>query len=106
MAMRHHPTIPESSSSNNGEVSDSALMEASPLESGLNNANRTSRSVDIFSLGCIFYCTILPGSHPFGEYLNCQGKLMPVVWKAFILLKLPYNNPSIQVSGMSARPIL
>lgn len=54
MAMRWSP---ESSSSHDGSES---MVEASPLEVAINS--RTSRSVDIFSLGCIFYCTILPGS--------------------------------------------
>jgi len=41
--------------------------EGSPiLESSVNT--RTSRSVDIFSLGCVFYSALLPGSHPFGEW--------------------------------------
>ena len=47
--------------------------EASPLDYGM---NRTSRSVDIFSLGCIFYCTILPGSHPFGEWYEREANIM------------------------------
>lgn len=61
---------PESSS--NADASES-LLEASPLEAGM---NRTSRSVDIFSLGCIFYCTILPGSHPFGEWYEREANIM------------------------------
>ncbi len=44
-----------------------AMLEASPIDASING--RTSRSVDIFSLGCIFYCTILPGCHPFGKLL-------------------------------------
>ena len=63
---------PETTSSNNKEESES-LLEASPLEAGV---NRTSRSVDIFSLGCIFYCTILPGSHPFGEWYEREANIM------------------------------
>ena len=60
---------PEASS--NAEASELSF-EASPLDAGV---NRTSRSVDIFSLGCIFYCTILPGSHPFGEWYEREAWL-------------------------------
>ena len=66
MAMRWSP---EASSTNS--ESESCVVEVSPLEVG-----RTSRSVDIFSLGCIFYCTILPGSHPFGEWYEREANIM------------------------------
>jgi len=55
------------------DVVESTSRESSPLEVGV---NRTSRSVDIFSLGCIFYCTILPGSHPFGEWYEREANIM------------------------------
>ena len=58
-------------SNQNNELSTSEL-EGSPLET----SGRTSRSVDIFSLGCIFYCTILPGSHPFGKWYEREAKIM------------------------------
>lgn len=61
---------PEASS--NTEASE-ILLEASPIEPGI---NRTSRSVDIFSLGCIFFCTLLPGSHPFGEWYEREANIM------------------------------
>jgi serine/threonine-protein kinase/endoribonuclease IRE1 len=41
--------------------------DGSPTPDGSLNT-RTSRSVDIFSLGCVFFSTLLPGSHPFGEW--------------------------------------
>mmetsp|Transcript_15612 Transcript_15612/g.38950 ORF Transcript_15612/g.38950 Transcript_15612/m.38950 type:complete len:1748 (-) Transcript_15612:1933-7176(-) len=38
---------------------------------------RTSRSVDIFSLGCIFYSVLLPQySHPFGEWFEREANIM------------------------------
>ena len=49
------------------------LSEASPMEV---SGNRTSRSVDIFSLGCIFYCTLIPGSHPFGDWYEREANIM------------------------------
>jgi serine/threonine protein kinase len=49
-------------------------LEASPIDASLNV--RTSRSVDIFSLGCIFYCTLLPGSHPFGQWYEREANIM------------------------------
>ena len=66
MAMRWSPET----SSTSTEL-ESCVVEASPLEVG-----RTSRSVDIFSLGCIFYCTIIPGSHPFGEWYEREANIM------------------------------
>jgi len=54
---------------------DSAMLDASPIEAP-SAAARTSRSVDIFSLGCIFYCTIIPGSHPFGEWYEREANIM------------------------------
>lgn len=65
MALRWSP---ETTSTN---IDSDLCVEASPLEVG-----RTSRSVDIFSLGCIFYCTILPGSHPFGEWYEREANIM------------------------------
>ncbi|KAL3925947.1 MAG: hypothetical protein SGILL_000048 [Bacillariaceae sp.] len=44
-------------------------------ESAQNNP-RTSRSVDIFSLGCIFYSLLIPGSHPFGEWFERESNIM------------------------------
>lgn len=45
--------------------------------SGEAQANpRTSRSVDIFSLGCIFYSVLIPGSHPFGEWFEREANIM------------------------------
>lgn len=54
--------------------SDSAATEDSPVDSSFHG--RTSRSVDIFSLGCIFYCSFLPGSHPFGEWYERESNIM------------------------------
>ena len=51
-----------------------AMVEASPLDISPNA--RTSRSVDIFSLGCIFYSTLIPGSHPFGEWYEREANIM------------------------------
>ena len=53
------------------------LVDTSSMEVDLPTAAaRTSRSVDIFSLGCIFYCTIIPGSHPFGEWYEREANIM------------------------------
>jgi len=57
-----------------GSSGPESMLEASPLDITLNG--RTSRSVDIFSLGCIFYCTLLPGSHPFGEWYEREANIM------------------------------
>lgn len=39
-------------------------------------STRTSRSVDVFSLGCIFYSTLVPGKHPFGEWYEREANIM------------------------------
>ena len=37
---------------------------------------RTSRSVDVFSLGCVFYSSLVPGSHPFGQWFEREANIM------------------------------
>eukprot|EP00980_Cylindrotheca_fusiformis_P006153 scaffold1319_cov126-Cylindrotheca_fusiformis.AAC.42 len=61
-----------SESSNGGPPA--AVSESSPKELAPNA--RTSRSVDIFSLGCIFYSTLIPGCHPFGEWYERESNIM------------------------------
>ena len=56
------------------ESGPESMREASPINVALNG--RTSRSVDVFSLGCIFFCTVLPGSHPFGEWYEREANIM------------------------------
>ena len=46
------------------------------VSSPIDAVARTSRSVDIFSLGCIFYSTLVPGSHPFGEWYEREANIM------------------------------
>jgi serine/threonine-protein kinase/endoribonuclease IRE1 len=56
---------------------DQTSSEADSMENLTAPAsNLTSRSVDIFSLGCIFYCTLLPGLHPFGEWYEREANIM------------------------------
>jgi len=50
-------------------------QDASPLEFSSSNP-RTSRAVDIFSLGCIFYSTLVPGYHPFGEWYEREANIV------------------------------
>jgi serine/threonine protein kinase len=58
------------------------IQDASPLD--FTSANpRTSRAVDIFSLGCIFYSTLVPGFHPFGEWYEREANIV-------------HNRPSIE----------
>ena len=57
-----------------GSSGPESMLESSPAEISLNG--RTSRSVDIFSLGCIFYCTLIPGSHPFGQWYEREANIM------------------------------
>ena len=50
-------------------------QDASALEFTSTNP-RTSRAVDIFSLGCIFYSTLVPGFHPFGEWYEREANIV------------------------------
>ena len=72
MALRM-PSDASARSEDSNYINDS-LAEASPID--IAAQSRTSRSVDIFSLGCIFYATLVPGSHPFGEWYEREANIM------------------------------
>lgn len=40
------------------------------------NGHRTTTSVDIFSLGCVFYYVLSKGHHPFGDVLRRQANIL------------------------------
>ncbi|CAB3223992.1 unnamed protein product [Arctia plantaginis] len=40
------------------------------------NGERTTTSVDIFSLGCVFYYVLSKGHHPFGDMLRRQANIL------------------------------
>ncbi|KAK2160612.1 hypothetical protein LSH36_129g02047 [Paralvinella palmiformis] len=42
----------------------------------LDPINRTTRAVDIFSAGCVFYYVLTGGFHPFGDSLRRQANIM------------------------------
>mmetsp|Transcript_27699 Transcript_27699/g.65045 ORF Transcript_27699/g.65045 Transcript_27699/m.65045 type:complete len:1449 (-) Transcript_27699:626-4972(-) len=65
-------TSARSSDSNNQTGESKEGHPASDLSPGI----RTSRSVDIFSLGCIFYSLLIPGFHPFGEWFEREANIM------------------------------
>jgi serine/threonine protein kinase len=72
MAMRL-PSDVSMRSDDSTMVGDSQT-ENSPLDFAAQA--RTSRSADVFSLGCIFYATFVPGSHPFGEWYEREANIM------------------------------
>jgi serine/threonine-protein kinase/endoribonuclease IRE1 len=78
MAMRTVPADASVRSEASSGIESSLLNESAPDVSPLDVAvnSRTSRSVDIFSLGCIFYSTLLPGCHPFGEWYEREANIM------------------------------
>ena len=80
MALRM-PSDASTRSEDSNHINDS-LAEASPIDNAAQS--RTSRSVDIFSLGCIFYATLVPGSHPFGEWYEREANIM-------------HNRPNMEV---------
>ena len=73
MAIRWSAETSSTKSGDSNSRTDS-LLEASPLDAAM--ASRTSRSVDIFSLGCIFHCTLVPGIHPFGDWYEREVNIM------------------------------
>jgi serine/threonine-protein kinase/endoribonuclease IRE1 len=73
MAVRWSSETPSVKSGNSSRT-DSFLLDASSLDAP--TSSRTSRSVDIFSLGCIFHCTLVPGSHPFGDWYEREANIM------------------------------
>eukprot|EP00546_Thalassionema_frauenfeldii_P005071 CAMPEP_0178910794 /NCGR_PEP_ID=MMETSP0786-20121207/9299_1 /TAXON_ID=186022 /ORGANISM="Thalassionema frauenfeldii, Strain CCMP 1798" /LENGTH=1341 /DNA_ID=CAMNT_0020583093 /DNA_START=34 /DNA_END=4060 /DNA_ORIENTATION=- len=64
-------SVKSNDSSRNGCDS---FLDGSPLDIAINS--RPSRSVDIFSLGCIFHCTLMPGVHPFGDWFEREANIM------------------------------
>ena len=81
------------------------LVDSSPIEVDLPTAAvRTSRSVDIFSLGCIFYCTIIPGSHPFGEWYEREANIMKNEPSTIALEKISVEASDLVCSMIARDP--
>lgn len=80
MALRM-PSDASARSEDSNQLNDS-MVEASPIDVAAQS--RTSRSGDIFSLGCIFYAALVPGSHPFGEWYEREANIM-------------HNRPNMEV---------
>ena len=70
MAMRS--TTSDCSTRSRDSSGESKECQLTDLPHGV----RTSRSVDIFSLGCIFYSILIPGFHPFGEWFEREANIM------------------------------
>jgi serine/threonine protein kinase len=68
--------------SDDSSYAHDSLQDMSPMENPC--TSRTSRSTDIFSLGCIFFATLVPGSHPFGEWYEREANIV-------------HNRPNIDV---------
>lgn len=83
----------------------SGMVDSSPIEVDLPTAAvRTSRSVDIFSLGCIFYCTIIPGSHPFGEWYEREANIMKNEPNTIALEKISVEASDLVCSMIARDP--
>ncbi|KAL0892911.1 hypothetical protein ABMA27_014590 [Loxostege sticticalis] len=52
------------------------------------NGERTTTSVDIFSLGCVFYYVLSKGQHPFGDMLRRQANILTGDYNLDLLDKL------------------
>jgi serine/threonine-protein kinase/endoribonuclease IRE1 len=72
MAMRFPSDV--SARSEESQNHEAVIPDGSPLDMAVHS--RTSRAVDIFSLGCIFYAALVPGSHPFGEWYEREANIM------------------------------
>jgi len=74
MSLRGRTDAGSVTSDNSSKAKQESMIDSSPL--GLAMHLRTSRSIDIFSLGCIFHCTLIPGVHPFGEWYEREANIM------------------------------
>ena len=72
MALRLTSDTSARSTDSAGSTGDSKECQANNIQ----QSTRTSRSVDIFSLGCIFYSLLIPGCHPFGEWFEREANIM------------------------------
>ena len=55
------------SSTSSSTASTSTLAPHSKSSTGNGQGRKLTRSIDIFSLGCIFYFVLTMGDHPFGS---------------------------------------
>mmetsp|Transcript_227 Transcript_227/g.314 ORF Transcript_227/g.314 Transcript_227/m.314 type:complete len:1374 (+) Transcript_227:123-4244(+) len=74
MAIRWSSETASVKSNDNSQNCCDSFMDGSPIDLAMNS--RPSRSVDIFSLGCIFHCTLMPGIHPFGDWFEREANIM------------------------------
>ncbi|XP_055543489.1 serine/threonine-protein kinase/endoribonuclease IRE1 [Wyeomyia smithii] len=51
----------------------------------MQRGHRTTTSVDIFSLGCVFYYVLSKGYHPFGDNLKRQANILSNEYQLFAL---------------------
>eukprot|EP00536_Pseudo-nitzschia_multiseries_P004080 jgi/Psemu1/253242/estExt_Genewise1Plus.C_660035 len=80
MAMRLTSDTSARSMDSVSNTGESKEFQANDIQASI----RTSRSIDIFSLGCIFYSLLIPGLHPFGEWFEREANIM-------------HNRPNLQL---------
>ena len=74
MSLRWTSDAGSAASDSSSKAKQDNVLDASSLDVAMNA--RTSRSVDIFSLGCIFHSALIPGAHPFGEWFEREANIM------------------------------
>ncbi|XP_014244524.1 serine/threonine-protein kinase/endoribonuclease IRE1 [Cimex lectularius] len=78
----------------------------------IDSNGRVMCAVDIFSMGCVFYYSLLNGKHPFGEPIRRQSNILngehkissleDELWKSLIV-KMISHNPFERPSAMTVR---
>jgi len=98
-------SIQSDESLNKNINNDTSFPDSSPMEIGT-VLRTTSRSIDVFSLGCIF-ANFLSGSHPFGEWYEREANIMHNKPKLEALEEFPDAHDLIKAMiqrNPSARP--
>ncbi len=96
-------------SSSAGPATSNTTLPSSPLDEEPSPAasapsassSRRTQAVDVFSLGCVFYTVLVPGTHPFGEWYERERNILQVrsVWggerkRAVVSITHPPTQPT------------
>lgn len=86
------------------------LLDTSPayVDSSLANRVRLTRSVDVFSTGCVFYYVLTGGYHPFGDRYIREGNIIKGEYDLSKLNSLPdaYTIKDLISSMIHKNPML
>ncbi|WVO12775.1 hypothetical protein L204_100383 [Cryptococcus depauperatus] len=55
---------------------DNSSSSSASDEAAMSTTSRLTKAVDLFALGCLYFYTLLSGSHPFGETYNRESNIV------------------------------